>query len=171
LLAKRTKVALISSHGGHLTELLELAPAFEACDIFYFCYDAETTRALPNVYLTANRPYDPIHFLRNCLRLWNLFRRERPDVVLSTGAEIAIPAFLVAKARRVPTIYIECGAQVEHPSLTGRVLIRIADRFFVQWPELLEAYGGRAEYRGSVVDVTPAAAVQPADRLLRKTGT
>ncbi len=168
---RRTKLALVSSHGGHLTELIELAPAFGGCDTFYFCYDADTTRALPNVYLTANRPYDPIHYLRNALRLHGIFRHERPDVVISTGAEIAIPAILVAKAMRIPTIYIECGAQVTRPSLTGRLLIRLADRFFVQWPELVRAYGGRAEYRGSLVDETPAATAPPAKDLQRKTGT
>ena len=70
-------------------------------------------------------------------------------------AEIAIPAFIVAKIRRIPTLYIECGAQVTPPSLTGRLLVRIADTFFVQWPELRKRYGKRAEYRGSLVDETP----------------
>lgn len=148
----RRKIALVSSHGGHLTELLALAPAFEGCDVFYFCYDADTTRRLPNAYLTPNRPYSPLHVLWNFIRLWRIFNAERPDFLLSTGAEIAIPAFIVARLRGIPTLYIECGAQVTRPSLTGRVLIHIADRFLVQWPELLPAYGGRAEFCGSLVD-------------------
>jgi UDP-N-acetylglucosamine:LPS N-acetylglucosamine transferase len=167
---QRPKLALVSSHGGHLTELLELAPAFDGCDVFYLCYDADTTRGLPNAYLTANRPYNPIHFLGNLLRAWRIFRRERPDLVVSTGAEIAIPAFLAAKALSIPTLYIECGAQVTRPSLTGRLLVNFADRFFVQWPELLEAYGARAEYHGSLIDETPAP-LAPRRGPLRKTGT
>jgi len=167
----RRKIALVSSHGGHLTELLELAPAFDGCDVFYFCYDADTTRRLPNAYLTANRPYDPFYFVWNVARLWSIFRRERPDLVLSTGAEIAVPAFLVAKLLRVPTVYVECGAQVTRRSVTGRVLVNLVDRFFVQWPELVEAYGGRARYAGSLVDETPAAGLQPAGESLRETGT
>ena len=153
---RRPKIGLIASHGGHLTELLELQPAFDGYDTFYFCYDADTTRRLPNAYLTPNKPYSPVQFLRNLFRLWRIFSVERPDAVLSTGAEIAIPAFIVAKLRRVPTLYIECGAQVTRPSITGRVLSRVADNFFVQWPELLEAYAGRARYCGSLVDTTPA---------------
>ncbi len=153
-MTERKKIALVSSHGGHLTELLELAPAFAECNTFYFCYDAETTRRLPNAYLTPNRPYDPLQFLINLVRLWRIFSKERPDLLVSTGAEIAIPAFLVAKLRRVPSVYIECGAQVTRPSLTGRVVIHLADRFFVQWPELVPAYRGRAQYRGSLVDET-----------------
>jgi UDP-N-acetylglucosamine:LPS N-acetylglucosamine transferase len=154
LSAKRPKVALVSSHGGHLTELLELAPAFAHCDTFYFCYDADTTRRLPNAYLTANRPYNPLHYLRNLIRFWRIFAKERPDFLVSTGAEIAIPAFIIAKLRSVPSLYIECGAQCTRPSLTGRIVIHLADRFLVQWPELLPAYRGRAEYRGSLIDET-----------------
>jgi UDP-N-acetylglucosamine:LPS N-acetylglucosamine transferase len=150
----RRKIALVCSHGGHLTELLELASAFSECNTFYFCYDADTTRRLPKAYLTPNRPYSPLQFLVNLVRLWRIFGKERPDVLVSTGAEIAIPAFLVAKLRGVRSVYIECGAQVTRPSLTGRVVVRLADRFYVQWPELVPAYRGRAQYRGSLVDET-----------------
>ena len=154
---RRPKIGLVSSHGGHLTELLELAPAFEGYDTFYFCYDADTTRGLDHAYLTPNRPLSPLHFLRNLLRLWRIFSKERPDFIVSTGAEIAIPAFLIAKLRNIPTLYIECGAQVTTPSLTGRLLLHVADSFFVQWPELAQAYNQRAIYAGSLVDETPPA--------------
>ena len=151
--------------------MLRLEHAFDGYDTFYFCYDAETTRGLPNVYLAPNRPYDPVQFLRNLVRLWGIFRKERPDLVLSTGAEIAIPAFLVAKAMRLPTLYIEGGAQVRRRLVTGRVLVNLSDRFYVQWPELLDAYDGAAAYAGSLVDETPAGEQRPELESMRKTGT
>lgn len=132
--------------------MLELQPAFEGYETFYFCYDADTTRRLPNAYLVPNRPYSPFRFLWNLAYLTRIYKKEKPDFVLSTGAEIAIPAVFIAKLFRIPTLYIECGAQVTKPSLTGRILSRIADTFYVQWPELLEAYGKRAQYRGSLID-------------------
>lgn len=153
--ARRPNVLLISSHGGHLTELLELRDAFDGCDTRYFCYDADTTRRLPNATLVPNRPYSPWRFLANFCLLLRLFWKDRPDFLLSTGAEIAIPAFILAKLFRVPSLYIECGAQVTRPSLTGRIVSRLAGRFFVQWPELLPAYRGRAEYQGSLIDEAP----------------
>ena len=145
-------VGLVCSHGGHLTEMLELADAFKGFETFYFTYDGDTTRKLPSAYLVPNRPYSPIRFALNLFKLVHIFREERPSYIVSTGAEIAIPAFLVAIAFGVPTMYIECGAQVTRPSLTGRIVVRMADRFYVQWPELLRAYGARAEYCGSLVD-------------------
>ncbi len=149
---RRLKICLTCSHGGHLTEMLQLGEAFEGHDVFYFCYDADTTRRLPHAYLVPNMARNPIEFLCNLWRLWRIFRVERPDMVVSTGAEIAIPVAIHALLRRAYIVYIECGAQVRHPSVTGRVLYWLADEFYVQWPELLSAYGPRARFRGSLVD-------------------
>ncbi|HIJ65993.1 MAG TPA: radical SAM protein [Candidatus Hydrogenedentes bacterium] len=148
----RAKICLACSHGGHLTEMHQLAEAFAGHDTFYFCYDAHTTRPLLNAYLVPNMARNPIEFVRNLGRLFRIFRKERPDLVVSTGAEIAIPVGLVAKLFRVPMIYVECGAQVTQPSLTGRLMYWLADGFYVQWPELIHAYGPRALFRGSLID-------------------
>ena len=148
---QRIKICLACSHGGHLTEMLELEEAFEGHDTFYFCYDADTTRRLPNAYLVPNMARNPIEFAKNLFRVTRIFRKERPDLVVSTGAEIAIPVVLIAKLFRVATVYIECGAQVARPSFTGRLMQWLADALYVQWPELLPVYGPRAMFRGSLV--------------------
>ena len=154
------KIALVCSHGGHLTEMLEIEGAFEGHDTFYFCYDAHTTQRLPRAYLVPNMARNPVEFAKNLVRLLRIFRKERPDLMVSTGAEIALPAALVAKLFRLPLLYLECGAQVAHASFTGRILYRLADRFLVQWPELLGVYGPRAEFRGSLIDEAASASGQ-----------
>ena len=148
----RVKICLACSHGGHLTEMLELEEAFEGHDTFYLCYDAGTSRRLPNRYLVPNMARSPVELVKNLFRVTRIFWRERPSLVVSTGAEIALPVMFVAKLFRAATLYIECGAQVSHPSFTGRVMYWLADDFFVQWPELLHAYGPRAKFKGSLVD-------------------
>lgn len=147
-----TKICLSCSHGGHLTEMFKLAPAFHDIDTFYFCYDADTTRRLERAYLVPNMARNPIEFLKNLWRVHTIFRRERPNLIISTGAEIAIPVALIGKLMGVPIIYIECGAQVYTPSTTGRVMYWLANKFYVQWPELLDVYGPRAHYQGSLID-------------------
>lgn len=132
--------------------MLKLAEALENAETFYFTYDADTTRRLPNAYIVPNMARNPIEFAKNLVRVWRMFRRERPDLVVSTGAEIAIPAVLVAKLLRVPTVYVECGAQATHPSVTGRLMYYLAERFLVQWRELVHVYGPRAQFRGSLID-------------------
>jgi UDP-N-acetylglucosamine:LPS N-acetylglucosamine transferase len=154
------KIGLISSHGGHLTELLELAPAYEGMDTFYYCYDADTTRKLSNAYLIPNAPYNPFRVLSNFFKAWKILREEKPDCLLSTGAELAVPPFLIAKWLGIPTIYIECGAQVTTASFTGRLLIRIANEFYIQWPELKEVYGPKAKFVGSLIDEMPKESTQ-----------
>lgn len=154
---KRLRICLACSHGGHLNEMQQLLPAFEGHDCFYFCYDAATTRRLPRAYRVPNMARNPLEMLKNFIRLIRIFRRERPDLLVSTGAEIAIPAMAAARLFGVRTLYLECGAQFTTPSFTGRIASRMADAFWVQWPELLAAYGGRARYEGSLIDAGPQA--------------
>lgn len=168
LSARRIKICLACSHGGHLTEMLELSEAFAGHDTFYFCYEADTTRVLPNVYLVPNMARNPIEFIKNLFRVARIFHKEKPDLVVSTGAEIAIPVVLIAKLTGVPVVYIECGAQVTHPSVTGRLMYWLADTFYVQWPELLKAYGPRAMFRGSLTDQDePVAGDRSAERRMK----
>lgn len=148
-------IGLVCSHGGHLNEMQQLMPAFAGHRTFFFSYDAETTRRLPQAYLVPNMARNPLEFTKNLFRLWRIFRKERPDLMVSTGAEIALPAWLIAACFRVPCFYIECGAQVIHPSFTGRLMYWLADEFHVQWPELLAAYGKRAHFEGSLIDAAP----------------
>lgn len=150
------KICCACSHGGHLNEMLQIQEAFAGHEVFFFCYDAETTRRLERAYLVPNMARNPIEFLRNLGRVWRILRQERPKLIVSTGAEIAIPVVLVGKLLRIPALYVECGAQVVRPSVTGRVMYWLADEFYVQWPELLQAYGPRARYAGSLIDETPA---------------
>ncbi|HPG68754.1 MAG TPA: PssD/Cps14F family polysaccharide biosynthesis glycosyltransferase [Candidatus Hydrogenedentes bacterium] len=166
----RVKVCLACSHGGHLTEMLQLQPAFDDCDTFFFCYEAETTRALPRAYLVPNMARSPVEFVKNLVRVWRIFRHEQPDLVVSTGAEIALPVLAIAKLRRTPVVYIECGAQVAHPSFTGRIMYWLADEFYVQWHELLHVYGRRARLRGSLIDEDdPVGADRSAERRMKVT--
>jgi len=149
---RRVKACLVCSHGGHLTEMLQLEEALEEHDHFYFCYDAETTRLLPNAYRVPNMARNPIEFVKNVFRAFRVFLKEKPDLVVSTGAEIALPVVPVAKLFGVPIVYVECGAQVAHPSFTGRIMYWLADEFYVQWKELVAVYGPRAKFRGSLID-------------------
>ena len=67
-------------------------------------------------------------------------RQFRPDIVISTGAGVALPFFVLAKLRRVPTCYIEVYDRINSRTLTGRLCHPFSDLFLVQWPEQLELY-------------------------------
>lgn len=144
------KLCLVCSHGGHLTEILQLMDAFEGHDVFFVTYDGPGTRELKNAYLFDNFGEKPLKLLSSLPRILRILIKERPDVIVSTGAEIAIPVFYIAKLFKIKTIFIESWCRVIEPSITGKVVYPIADVFLVQWRQLLKRYGNKAEYKGGV---------------------
>jgi beta-1,4-N-acetylglucosaminyltransferase len=146
------KIALICSHGGHLTELLSLTPAFVDHDTFIVTYATKRTENLEGKkYFLDNIGTNPIKMMRAFFSLWNILLEEKPQVLISTGSEIAIPAFIISKILRIKTIYIESWCRVYTKSGTGKILYFISDRFLVQWPELAHLYGKKARYEGSIM--------------------
>ena len=85
----------------------------------------------------------------NAFRSLKIFVIERPDVVVSTGVLATIPLCLLCRIFGKKLVYIESFANVHSPTRTGKFLYRFADRFYVQWPELLEFYPG-AVYLGGI---------------------
>ena len=88
------------------------------------------------------------NLLRNLRLAWRLVRRERPRVVISTGAGVAVPFLWAARIYGARVIYVESFARTSGLSLTGRLVRPVVHRLFVQWPE---AAGDRkAEFVGSI---------------------
>jgi UDP-N-acetylglucosamine:LPS N-acetylglucosamine transferase len=144
------KICIVCSHGGHLTEMLQLMEAFEGHAVFFITYDSPRTRELKNEYLFDNLGENLLKLLSSLPRIFRILHKERPHVIVSTGAEIAIPVFYIAKLLRIKTIFIESWCRVNKPSITGKIVYPIADVFLVQWKELLKKYGKKARHEGGV---------------------
>jgi len=71
------------------------------------------------------------------LRIW---LGECPDIVICTGALATIPLCLLCKLMGKKLVFIESFAKATSPTRTGRFLYRYADRFYVQWPQMLQFY-------------------------------
>ena len=76
--------------------------------------------------------------------------KERPDVVISTGAAVGCILCLLAKAMGKKAVWVDTISHVDRITLSGKIIMRFADVFLVQWPELAERYK-RARYVGSVL--------------------
>ncbi len=145
-------IVCVCSHGGHLVEMLEIIDAFHGHDIHFFTYEAETTKNLPNVHFFDNIATKPFSIFRVLLRMLALYVKIRPTIVISTGAELAVPAFYVSVLfPRVRRMYMECSAQVLTPSLTGKLVYPITHLFLVQWESLRKKYGKKAKYVGGLI--------------------
>lgn len=146
------KIGLICSFGGHLTELQYLMDAFEGHDIFFITYDSKRTRPLSyRKYLIDNIGTSPIKMIVAFYKIFSILYNEKPSIIVSTGSEIAIPAFYIAKIMGIKTIFIESWCRITTRSGTGKIVYPVSDLFLVQWPELLRLYGPKAKYVGAVI--------------------
>jgi UDP-N-acetylglucosamine:LPS N-acetylglucosamine transferase len=140
------KVLLIASTGGHLAQLVALREVWADHDRHWITFDKPDARAAlegesktwAHHPTTRNIP----NALRNLALAARVMLRARPDVVVSTGAGVAFPFFLVARLARVRTLYLEVFDRIEQPTLTGRMCYPLADAFALQWPEQERSYRG-----------------------------
>jgi len=151
-MVKSEKIGLICSPGGHFVEVLQLLEAMEGYSIFFLTYREEATLKRENTYYLRNFARTPFYFIIGILQILFIFLKERPKILFSTGAEIAIPSFYIGKFLfRTKLVYLECSAQVFKPSLTGRWVYPISDLFLVQWDPLLKHFGPKAKYVGGLI--------------------
>jgi UDP-N-acetylglucosamine:LPS N-acetylglucosamine transferase len=146
------KIALVCSQGGHLTEMLFLMEAFDGHDIFFITHTNPRTNQLKyRKYLIENIGTDIRKMANAFFQTFKILRKEKPDLIVSTGSEIAIPATILARFMKIKTIYIESWCRVKTKSGTGRILYHFSNHFLVQWPDLVKKYGKKARYEGAVI--------------------
>ena len=148
---ERKRVLAVASSGGHWIQLRRLEPAFAGHDVAYLTTNAghrgEVGRARFYTVADANRR-SACALVRSALQILWVLARERPDVVVSTGAA---PGYLAIRAARLfgaRTAWIDSVANVEELSLSGRMASTRADLCLTQWPHLA---GGPVRYRGAVL--------------------
>ena len=149
---KKSKIGLICSAGGHFAEMLQLWEAFEGYSVFLVTYREKTTVNRKNTYYLENIVRSPFAFVVGLIKILWIFVKERPDILFSTGSEIAIPSFYFGKILfHTKLIYLESCAQIFRPSMTGKWIYPITDLFLVQWEPLLKKYGTKAKYVGGLI--------------------
>ena len=141
---KKIKVCLVGSSGGHLSHLYMLKPFWQDKEHFWVTFDKEDARSLLNgekvfpCYYPTNRSLKAL--LKNTKIAWDILHRERPDLIISSGAAVAVPFFYIGKLIKATLVYIEVFDRIDKPTLTGKLVYPIADRFIVQWDEQKKVY-------------------------------
>jgi UDP-N-acetylglucosamine transferase subunit ALG13 len=153
---KTYKICLVCSAGGHLNQIKELIdPLLKVSDVYLVTLDREDSRTL----LKSNVRH---YFIRDIRDRGNLFHnftdslkvflREKPDIVITTGAGSALSTCLLAKMFFKKVIYIESFARVEEPSAFGKFISRFANHVLFQWPKLKNYYR-KGVYAGSIFNI------------------
>jgi beta-1,4-N-acetylglucosaminyltransferase len=146
------KICLISSHGGHLRELLDATENVSGEKYIVTHRTAHTEEILVAAkhYFILDPHLSFLKFAFNFMQSLNHILRERPNVIISTGAGIVIPSILLGKyLLKSKLIFIESAANVVSPSKTGRFLYKYSDLFLIQWPAIKQRYP-KAIYCGLV---------------------
>ncbi|CAN5165961.1 UDP-N-acetylglucosamine--LPS N-acetylglucosamine transferase [soil metagenome] len=143
---RRLHLLFVTSTGGHLAQLMQLESWWREHERTWVTFDKPDARSVLEGERVVLAHHPTTRHLGNLARNARLARsvlgRYRPDVVLSTGAGVALPFFVAARALRIPTVYLEVYDRVESVTMTGRLCRPFSSAFCVQWPEQVELYPG-----------------------------
>ena len=145
---RKIKLCLACSAGGHLTELIQLKELWKNRNHYWVSDKRSNALELSKkerVHFVIVPAKNPLKLLFNLVQSFGIFLKEMPDVVISTGADVAVPTCLIAKLFGKKVVYIESLAAVYKPSKSGEIMYKKADLFFYQWKEL-EKYYPNGEY-------------------------
>lgn len=151
---KDIKICFISSSGGHFEQLLMLKPLMEKYNSIIVTekteYDALDNK---NIYYLkqVNRKEKTcfIDMIKNSFISLKIFIKEKPNVIITTGVLATIPMCIIGKIARAKIIYIESFAKITNSTLTGKLLYKFTDQFYIQWEDMLKIYP-KAIYKGGI---------------------
>ncbi len=138
------KALMVCSTGGHLAQMLRLEPWYRHRDVHWVTFDKPDGRSLlagqeitwAHHPTTRNIP----NLLRNLWLALKVMRRERPDVIVTSGAGVAVPFFFLAKIFGAKTVFIEVYDRLDSVTMSGRLCRPFTDSFLVQWDEQADLY-------------------------------
>ena len=162
--SNRLKICLVCSQGGHLTEMMRLREAFEEHVYILITQKRKYSVRLPGasaVYLVPclipnfkhryiSRLFLIINLIMNIIAEFIILLKERPDIVVTTGSEIAIPISYMAKSFRKKIVFIESLCRIDELSVSAKILYPIVDLLLVQWQSLQKKYP-KARYEGRII--------------------
>lgn len=145
-------ILAVSSGGGHWVQLLRLRPAFEGCRVVYATvregYRGDVEGCEFRLIPDSNR-WNKFALLRTAFAVFRLIRKEKPDVVITTGAAPGYFAVRIGKILGARVVWLDSVANAEELSMSGEKAGSFVDLWLTQWPQL--ARPGGPEYFGNVL--------------------
>lgn len=141
---KDIKVCLVGSSGGHLTHLYMLKDFWKDKKRFWVTFDKKDAQSILEdeekyyCYYPTNR--NIINLIKNTILAIKVLKKEKPDLIISSGAAVAVPFFYIGKLMGAKTVYIEVFDRIDKPTLTGKLVYPVTDKFIVQWEEMKKVY-------------------------------
>lgn len=149
------KIVFAASSGGHFEQLMMLKPLMEKHDSILVTEKTDYSMGKTDVktyYMKQINRKEILFipkFIGNSFRALRIIMKERPKVMITTGVLAIVPLALLMKLFGGKLIYIESFAKVTSKTLSGKLLYRFADQFYVQWEEMLKLYP-KAIFKGGI---------------------
>ena len=145
------KILIVLGEGGHTAEVLALIDLLGDAYAYHYVISKEDNLSVARIrkhgpIFKVPRPRGksvsilgavPKTLIAGFHSLFILLRC-RPNAILSTGPAIVVPIAILGKLMRAKIVFVETGSRIKSLSMTGRIMYRWADLFFVQWPQLAE---------------------------------
>ncbi|MDR3189826.1 MAG: polysaccharide biosynthesis protein [Lactobacillaceae bacterium] len=145
------KICLIASSGGHYEEVKVLGQLQADFNVFVVTERlAYTQPGDADYFIKQVNRREKLFVINMLIVAWQslrIFIKEKPDVIISTGALAVIPMFIIGKICRRQLIFVESFAKVNSATMTGKFLARFVNDFYVQWEPMLAVYP-KAKYIG-----------------------
>lgn len=138
------KICLVGSSGGHLAHLNMLKPFWKDQERFWVTFDKEDARSILkdekmySCHFPTNRNLK--NLIKNTFLAIKVLKTEKPNVIISSGAAVAVPFFYIGKLFGAKTVYIEVFDRIDKPTVTGKLVYPVTDKFIVQWEEMKKVY-------------------------------
>lgn len=135
---------MVGSSGGHLTHLYMLKDFWKNEDRFWVTFPKEDAKSLLkdermySCHYPTNRNFK--NLVKNTFLAIKVLRKEKPNLIISSGAAVAVPFFYLGKLFGAKTIYIEVFDRMDKPTVTGKLVYPVTDKFIVQWEEMKKVY-------------------------------
>ena len=153
---KKRKICFAASTGGHFEQLMMLRPLMQKYDSFILTektnYEVKNKDEIKLYQVNQVNRKEILFIFKMMLiaiKSFIIYIKERPNVIITTGVLATIPMSMIVKIFGGKLIYIESFAKINSPTLTGKLLYKYADRFYVQWESMLEFYP-KAIYKGGI---------------------
>jgi beta-1,4-N-acetylglucosaminyltransferase len=138
------KVLLVCSTGGHFMVMQELSAFWSHHERIWVTFaNAGVKKILEEekvywAWSPTNR--DIPNLVRNLFLACRVVPKERPDLILSTGAGVAVPFLIVGRILGIKTAFVESVTRVDQLSLSARLVYPFLDALYVHWPKLVKLY-------------------------------
>ena len=145
-------MCIACSTGGHFLEatLATRTLPYDRYFVTFYAPHLEHLLDSSSSYFVMNPYQNVFRFLINFFQSLRIYLKEKPNVIITTGASVAIATCLIGKIFGAKIIFVETAAAIRGASITGNFLYPFSDLFFVQWRDQLRHYKN-ATYVGDLM--------------------